>query len=361
MKCFQPKMGKAPSAVTNETSARIGTMSFLCALLVILIHTDRAPIEGTLSASLFSMGFIITRIAVPFFFCVAGYFLAGHTCDQGWYRKETKKRIQTLLIPMWLGSLITFIWSVPLILLANVYHNEPLLRNFPQNILDFLTIAGLNPLENPLTPFWFLRTLFVFVVLSPILVLFIKRSRHSAIGCVLLTYCAYSVFTCSVANGDFQDESWLKELLTWLFSLRDLFFFTVGIALRYYPIHLSKKFTARLFFGLIALLVVIASWYFHIKVFIFLPILTLCIYLAMPVKALSSFLIKNTFAIYLLHMLPLSLVNLIIKNVPSLSFIQTSVLGWLTVGSCIMLVCVITSNVLRKTFPRFSKLLLGGR
>ena len=294
MKCFQTKIGKTPSVVTSETSTRIATMSFLCALLVILIHTDRAPVEGTLSALLFSMGFIITRIAVPFFFCVAGYFLAGHTCDRGWYSQETKKRVKTLLVPMWIGSLITFIWSAPLILLANLYHNEALLRNFPQNAADWLTIAALNPLENPLTPFWFLRTLFVFVVLSPLLVFFVRRSKYGAIGCVLLTYCAYSAFTYGVTNGAIQEESWLKEVLTWLFSLRDLFFFTVGIAIRYYPIHLPKKLTVRLAFGMLAFLVVILSWYFHIKVFVFLPILTLCIYLAMPIKPLSSSLTKNT-------------------------------------------------------------------
>lgn len=361
MECPQLNAKALPSSVTCEASARISTMSLLCALLVILIHADRAPIAGTLSSILFQIGFILTRVAVPFFFCAAAYFLAGRTHEPSWYMREVKKRVRSLLVPMWVGSIFTFLWSTVLIIGANYYHSEPLCRNLPQTVVDWATILALNPFDNPLTPFWFLRTLFVFVLASPLLVWIVQRSKYAAITLVIVTYGLYSVFTYCVKLGLVPDESCLKELLTWLFSLKDLFFFTVGIVVRYYPIRLPTGTASNLFFVMMALLLAVLSWYFSVETFIVLPMLTLFVYLAMPIQALPTALTTCSFPIYVLHMIPLGLINCIFKNVPSLSFSRTSVLGWLIIGVSTMIICMIMCHIMRKVLPKFSCLLFGGR
>ena len=75
----------------------------LCALLVVAIHV---PVDVSRCAEhsvfgfwllLFHEGF--ARAAVPMFFFVSGYLLAGHFGDEKWYMAAIRKRIRTLLIP----------------------------------------------------------------------------------------------------------------------------------------------------------------------------------------------------------------------------------------------------------------------
>ncbi|MBQ9694062.1 MAG: hypothetical protein IJV69_04825, partial [Kiritimatiellae bacterium] len=119
--------------------------------------------------------------------------------------------------------------------------------------------------------------------------------------------------------------------------------------------------TSNLLFGIGTILVACLSYYLKLSQFVTVPILLLCAYLSIPTTPLPKTLTACAFPIYLLHMIPLSLVNLAVKNIPLLSFLKTSVAGWVVVGGSIMMICIVMCKGMRKGMPNFSTLLFGGR
>ena len=68
-------------------SAKFANMSLLSAVLVVIIHVFKRNQEfGTVVWWMRQfLGEGVCRIAVPFFFLAAGYFLAKHFNDVGWW------------------------------------------------------------------------------------------------------------------------------------------------------------------------------------------------------------------------------------------------------------------------------------
>ena len=164
------------SGISGETSAKITNMGLLSAFLVLFIHL---PITGNDPFLrhfnwYFSRG--IGKIAVPFFFVASGYLLAGHFIKNGWYRNVVSKRIRTLLCPMILWSLIYYfvLDNGILPLLQTLFSGQPWNGDlFP--VPDWRTLARLFAIHPFVQPYlgvcWFIRSLFVLVVISP----FLKR------------------------------------------------------------------------------------------------------------------------------------------------------------------------------------------
>ena len=88
------------SGMNGLISAKVANMSFVCALLVVLIHTT---VRADSASSLWwfkSVGReFVCKIGVPFFFVASGYYLAAHWQDARWYGREIRKRVRTLLVP----------------------------------------------------------------------------------------------------------------------------------------------------------------------------------------------------------------------------------------------------------------------
>ena len=79
--------------------SRMSLMKLLCAFLVVVIHAKFSIDDhmGIICYNMVSEG--ICRIAVPFFFFAAGYFLSRHMGEPGWWWRELRKRLRSVLIP----------------------------------------------------------------------------------------------------------------------------------------------------------------------------------------------------------------------------------------------------------------------
>ena len=352
---------RMPREVTPETSARITNMSLLCALLVIMIHMPPTLVPNVDAGLLIQVMRRVTAVAVPFFFTAAGYFLAGHTHESSWYRREVCKRFRSLLIPLWITAVLLFLWSVPLILAANVYANTSLFRNFPQGFADWLVIAGLHPFENPLTPLWFLRTLFLFVVISPMLIKPIRWAIWTAVALLFVTWGAWTGFFYALSCGMIVKESPLEEVLTWTFSLKNLFFFSAGMMLRYYPLRLPESPWVCLVAGISGVGIALWAASLGVKDYIYLPLLVTCLYRMVPSKAWHRKLTTCAFPIYLLHMFVSFVMYTVIKNINVLACLHGNAVGWVIDSGIVFVVCIFVTLGLRRFFPRLSYWWFGGR
>ena len=157
----------------KTNNAKITNASVIAAGMVVGIHTAGMEIGAfELGSALWwwlalgMYGFF--QIAVPFFFLCSGYFIAGHMEEDGWYGRECKKRVWTLLIPYLFWGILYFALVALAGLVSNLAHDRAVVIDI--GIRSWVRTLGLSPFEySRLWPMWYVRTLMVFVVMSPLL------------------------------------------------------------------------------------------------------------------------------------------------------------------------------------------------
>lgn len=161
---------KPDQHIDGELSSRFSKMGFLSALLIVYLHSGGAADGEVVGGSLHHMISVFCRVAIPWFFYAAGFFLAAHIGEDGWYKREVIKRVKTLLIPFWIwSSIICIIWvliAASIRLTGYQYHGMNAFEWITP--IGLLRVLGIDPLHN-IPTMWFLRTLFLFVCLSPII------------------------------------------------------------------------------------------------------------------------------------------------------------------------------------------------
>lgn len=143
--------------------------------------------------SYIAISHVITRVAVPVFYIISGYFFFKNFRIWSWegYLTKMRKRIKSLVIPYLMWNLILFcivhdplflgelsdnsLWSV-LWEWRQKWHVFWDVNIFDCNLKNILGGAnyGTGPIDLPL---WFLRDLIVVSFLSPLLYFFLKKAR----------------------------------------------------------------------------------------------------------------------------------------------------------------------------------------
>lgn len=337
--------------------------AFLCACLVVFIHVPQLTpdFSWTWRVECFlSQG--ICRIAVPFFFISAGYFLSRHIGEKGWWPREISKRIHSLLVPYFFWtSLWALLWKV-LVLLSNIHHGRLPMQNICFNLIP---IYGLNFFENvSCVPLWFIRCLLVFVLCSPILFFPLRFGRPVVLITLTFLFLVYVCF--SKLN---PDEGTVFFLFRNTFSLEGMFYFLLGAVLQVYPVVLKKTLFIRRGCGaigvfLLVIMVGLVENGYEVLAskirFLAIPFLLLFIWLRLSSCELKTNLLRNTsFAIYLLHPWGIDVVQ------PVLGFFSihfgVHLVLYFTTAFTAILGSILAKKVLDISFPKFSNVIFGGR
>lgn len=236
----------------NDLSQKLKLLSFILMICVVFIHSYNLGYSNineseaiTLQVNHFIQNFIsqgITRIAVPLFFFISS-ILYFYKFDVSFstYSKKIQKRVVSLLIPY-------ILWSIIGLLLYLILQINPLTsRFFSDNIELIINFSFLEILDkifiHPI-PFqlWFIRDLFILVLISPIIEILNKYSK------------GYWLIVLAVA--------WFFNYPTIIIQTGSLLFFSIGaFIVRYRFELLLKKISFRL--ALISFTIWISFNIFH--------------------------------------------------------------------------------------------------
>ena len=341
--------------ITTELSQKIKNMSFICSIFVVIIHVW-APKIGSPAWWFFSLT-SVRCIAVPWFFLASGYFLAGHVEDSNWWRVENQKRIRTLIVPYVLWTLLWFIYICITTISTNLMQGQPVFAHMPEIDETFL---GINPFTNPLLgTLWYVRTLLIFIFISPLLVFVLKRW---CLVVLLLAFLKGFLF--------FGEESG-----TWGYFFERflgasfLIYFLLGAAIRLKLILIPRFKNEILKLGLACFLLwcvlialqVVGGSCFWIRVarrLIFHTSTAAMLYFIwriMPTNRWPDLLTSSAFPIYLLHWFVLDFYAKIFYSAPQTIMQVVARMGF---GIIVSLVLSVSA---RLVFPKASALLFGGR
>lgn len=331
--------------MTGGYNNKIATLSFLGALCVVLIHIGVKAPEGSFSWWVYQLtanGFC--RWAVPFFFAAAGYFLAAHVDEPGWWKNAIRKRVRTLLIPFLIWNVLYSIYGLSLTIIANIMAGRELTANMLTG-WDVLMYFGIHPLKGGnYGVLWFVETLFLFVIFSPVLVASIRRSGWLV---------PIALFGLSYAGLPSMPHN---------FNPGWMMYFAAGIAARFRPVYIGKYFGGGVILGMIWI-------YLHKKYMLDNAIvghwastpLTAVIMVVIGVWALmpSSIslpraLLSATFPIYLLHCF---FIKACVCAIPPIHVFMWQIVEWIAV----VVACAMASILIRRFVPRLAGLAFGGR
>ena len=339
--------------VDKVLSRRFATMSFVCALLIVYLHTGGSTTGDKIGFYFDAVLKQVCRAAIPWFFFAAGFFLSRHITERGWWQREVQKRIRTLIVPFWIwGTVIALSWVLMAILIRSF--------GYPYNGIDAFkwlspkgvaTVLGLNPLGN-IPTMWFLRTLFIFVVVSPFV-----GGRGVSVAVAFVAYATFKFFYFEVGEE-------LCYVLTSLISLRGLAYFALGMWVSCKSLRISRWIGVTLVIisltSLVFILVSEAGAYARLMDVIMVPGLLVLMWALAGCVSLPGKITSMSFPLYLLH-------GTIAYYVSALY----GVIGYGTGRTCFgfalmrFLVCVGLSLAmafgLRRFFPRFSAIAFGGR
>lgn len=184
--------------ISKKSSGKIANGGIIAAAMVVGIHVFKCDEVGMFLwwwDRLISHGIFL--IAVPFFFVCSGYFLCRHYVNGSVvavWRVEMRKRVKSLLVPFVIWSIIgiCLYQLLPARIVANLAHGRDLFANFPDGWRFWARGFGIYPYAHPLVvPLWYVRSLLIFVVLSPILFKLIEKwgGRKYAWFCISFGRC----------------------------------------------------------------------------------------------------------------------------------------------------------------------------
>lgn len=319
--------------MTKELSTKISNAGLVCACLVVLLHS---PI-GTRPQSFLwwcdKMGPDgIGYVAVPMFFVISGWFLAGHIGESGWWRREVCKRVASLLVPMfvWCG-----LWYVCELALG--------LKSFTFSSL--VSAIGLNPFSGlEIGPLWYVRQLFIMVALSPIL---IRMANVPSLLVLMILNILWIVFG---GNHD----------INYLIRTEGVVAFVFGLFLRKDNIRLdiSVRHGALFFIAALCLLVLRNLSVGNGQVYWFVNEVAIValvpgVWAFIPSRPVFGGLVRFSFPIYVLHMVVYEAFEVMVPGGSLLRFAVMTVCAF-------VLPCVIAA-VSQAYVPALGGLLFGGR
>lgn len=168
--------------MASNLSKKLGVVSFVLMVLVVFLH---AHLLGYVSGN---MAFVqkvitgeVTRIAVPLFFTISGFLFFRNYASPAktFFVTKIKRRFYSLFVPYVLFSVLGFVFTF-----CSAFCFQGFVSGANKHILDSdLSMVLFAIFLNPVGTYqlWFIRDLFILVLLSPCVYLVVRWFKSVAV------------------------------------------------------------------------------------------------------------------------------------------------------------------------------------
>lgn len=352
-------------AIDQKLSRKIANIGFVCVCMVVGLHwawcgpTQRGSWQWCVLTLLIQC---IYHIAVPTFFAISGFLMAGHFGENGWWRRELCKRLRSLLIPY-------VIWNSFYLLLASLFvavgiegFSSSADKCADLSLQSWIRAFGVTyPWECRLCSMWYVRCLIGVAFVAPIFVWVRNFSR----GAITLAAMFIASFCLSLV---YSRRDSLEPTVFFLFGwVRCILFFSAGAYLRWHGDKIVNWIgNSRIeklgcfLFAMGVVLFVCSVWLFSVKGLVAMVAMLLVMggmWMSFPDWHWPKWLTASAFPVFCLHYLFLNVWNLIgFRDVCADGVIEHFVGVAMIVISSISLAVVI-----RKLMPSVAAFIFGGR
>jgi len=327
-------------------------------LLVVSIHLSHLPQGIGMDVGLvyWILRYVFATVAVPFFFIVSGFFLSRHAGEPGWWTAACRQRLVTLGVPF-------LIWClVPFVLFSVLWTSVPVSGECSRVAWRFSSLAagfGLNFFVAPELnrPLWYVRSLMLLVVLSPVLVILVDRFKGWTVAAALAFWLAVNPGT--LCAPDF----WLSPRwqVFWVFgpSAEGIAWFTVGIFLQRHPLALSRR--NGLAAGMLGVVIAALGLWARARgslsggylMELAIPFTLVGLWILTPSVRWPSQLCASAFPVYVLH-------AIFIKALSVAPF-PYGPFAWIFEWIVVSFLALFAAFLLRRLSPRLATVFFGGR
>ena len=282
--------------MNSRLSNKFRNLGFVAAWMMVFIHVGGPAARDGAAwwfAEIVKYGFSV--VAVPFFFVTSGYWLARNYQ----YADAVRKRVRSILVPYLLWSAIFLAFSKTLQVAANLRAHRTLMENV--FVADQIwTWFGLDLTVQPYcVPFWYLRTLFLLTLVSPVIVFAAKR---------LPRFWLASLFASMFVGA--------PELFCLQWAA--VFYFSVGVALQLKCPEFSIPKGLAVGAGIFGVVLAAVTAYGHYTGGAFaayshrlmIPCMMIAAFAAISDGAWPKWITSSSFAIYIVHTFYLCLIGI---------------------------------------------------
>jgi peptidoglycan/LPS O-acetylase OafA/YrhL len=357
-------MNPSPLPVSRTFGRKIANMGLLCAILVVCKHVYYPEDPPFWFVRWMGNGF--GKLGVPFFFAVSGFFLVNRVDCPGWYGQALSKRLKTLAIPYLALNLFWFFANGAIYWAGLRFSHSEVHPGLEITWSNFL--RGMNPFQfirtglPSLAVLWYVKALMFLVVLSPLFVWMLGRSRRSA-GIALALF--FIMWTLQETLSALWPEraGWFRYPM----DFYNVFFFAAGMALRFWgPFGLSAP--VSVLSGLLglacmavhvefasacpvaALLAEAASW----------PLLLAGLWHWIPSNPWPAWLVANTFPLYVIHTMIRRVATVTLKGCGLHGHPTSTPAAFFWVAALVVASCLLACFI-KKRFPGTAAFFFGGR
>lgn len=337
---------KAPH---NES---LTTFTFLATVLVVICHADVAlPIRTELTTF---FGCRFSNANVYNFFWLSGLFLGKHLGEARWWREALGKRLATIAVPYVLWNLVYFA--------LRALTGKPAATGLAGFDALFGVTMGTTPACYPM---WYLKTLYLFVVASPLFAwpLMACRTLGARVGLLAALVAAYVSARCA-GLPDLPFWSWGHGG----FDLFGFVLFCGGLWLaQARPDARVREWFARRPRGLVVAVALVA-WTASAACAHVCPLLVVrelnivvssaCLFaVACAIRRLPDVLTRNVFFVYALHTALLSVIG---PRLPA-AVAAHPLAAYALLVALVVALSVAAGEVTRRALPTLYAPLVGGR
>lgn len=348
--------------IEEKLSNKLSNISFICTLMVVFIHcsNDGVDIFSRILHRYIPGAFL--PMAVPCFFTISGFLLAGRFGETGWYRKALAKRVKTLIVPYVILNFLYWPikWAVHSVAMKKFGSEAMTMIVSWRTPFDILGIPFFN--GPAIGPLWYVASLMYFIVLSPLFCYLVMKSRLRAIVILIISILIFGSwrYICSIVDMPLG----IRKFLYFGFSLWGLIFFMLGMVVRVWLKNLSFN-TIMIVCGILGIVLALLLARYRLcddNIYYIVPTI-LCLMGSMaivPSKRWPTYLIENSFALFVLHVQFIYIFDALLKL---FHCYHLSLTGWGMISEFVICVFVIILfiNSFRKVCPKIVDICLGGR